>query len=129
MRSLRPRQKYGLLVNEAKPVGTKGWGEGDGATEVVLVCQHIPQCSKACGDVFQSQGLIYPSSYGPPYPGTCGVGKGVQRGGVKFFFGLLGDFSIPYFILSILNIHNLGSIFFYHSSEMKNRSVFRQTHN
>ena len=58
-----------------------------------------------------------------------GVGGGSRRGGgggSKNFLHFGGHFWIPHFFLSILNIHKWGEIWFYHSQQMKNSTIFQQ---
>ena len=55
-----------------------------------------------------------------PPGGPEGGGGG---GGCSPFWG---HFGIPRFILSILNTHEWGEIWFYHSQQMKNSTIFQQ---
>ena len=51
----------------------------------------------------------------------------VEWRGLKLFPCFGGIFKFPRFILSILNVHKWGNIFFYPSSKMRNSGAFRQT--
>ena len=68
----------------------------------------------------RTQGVVQFSSQ----PSPSGMGSRVQRGcgggGCQFFFWFCAHFSVPRFVLSILNIHKRGTIFFCHSPELKN---------
>ena len=46
-------------------------------------------------------------------------------GGVNFF-PFWGQFGLPRFILSISIIHKWGELWFYHSQQMKNSTIFQQ---
>ena len=74
------------------------------------------------------EALQFSSRPQPPRRGLGGSGKGGEgRGeGGRNFSPFWGHFGIPRFILSILNTHKWGEIWFYHSQQIKNSTIFQQ---